>query len=59
MKKTFLSLHRKIVAYKTYFADFIQESFDKERGKVLCALNMFKMKEKVSNHYKIHAKEAV
>ncbi len=47
----YLCIVRKIVAYKTYFRDFIQKLSDKERGKVLRALDIFKMKDRIPSRY--------
>lgn len=42
---------RKIIAYKSYFADFVATLSNEERKKLQRALDLFKVEDKIPRHY--------
>lgn len=42
---------RKIIAYKSHFADFIKSLSAEERGKIARALSLFSTEDKIPSHF--------
>ncbi len=42
---------KKIIAYKSFFSDFILTLSQEERGKIKRALDLFKVEERMPRHY--------
>ena len=50
---------RKIVAYKGYFAEFMDKLSEQERKKILRALSLFTTEDKIPHHYIKFIKEGI
>ena len=42
---------RKLIAYKSYFMDFVSTLSEEERGKLQRALDLFKVEDRMPRHY--------
>lgn len=47
----FCDMKRKIIAYKSYFIDFMSKLSEQERKKIMRALLLFETEDKIPHHY--------
>ncbi len=50
---------RKIVAYKSYFREFMKKLSDAERGKIMRALLLFETEDKIPRHYISYVRDGI